>query len=87
VNEKGTPPLQDLLVLLVELLAVMTIAVGSASMICLLPVFSELDSESGFDSLSLISATNDCFERHSSVLCQGILWKSHHFLVSFFVFP
>jgi hypothetical protein len=37
----------------------------------------ESDSESGFDSLSLISATNDCFERHSSVLCQGILWKSH----------
>jgi hypothetical protein len=59
---------------------------GSASMICPLLVFSESDSESGFGSLSLILATNDCFERHSSVLCQGILWKSHHFLVSFFFF-
>lgn len=67
--------------------AVATIAVGSASMICPLPVFSESDYESGFGSLSLISTTNDCFGRHSSVLCQGLLWKSHHFLVSFFVFP
>jgi hypothetical protein len=62
VNEKGTPPLQDLLVLLVELLQVVTIAVGSVSMICLLPVFSESYSESGFGSLSLISTTNDYFE-------------------------
>ena len=67
--------------------AVATIAVGSASMIYLLPLFSESDYESRFGSLSLISATNDCFERHSSVLCQGLLWKSHHFSVSFFVFP
>jgi len=67
--------------------AVTTIAVGFAPMICPLPIFSESDSKSGFDSLSLISATNDCFERHSLVLCQGILWKSHHFLMSFFVFP
>ena len=39
------------------------------------------------DSEYLILATNDCFERHSLVLCQGILWNLHHFLVSFFVFP
>ena len=69
------------------IVAVATIAVGSASMIYLLPLFSESDSESRFGSLSLISITNDCFERHSSVLCQGILWNSHHFPVSFFVFP
>jgi len=69
------------------IVAVATIVVGSVSMIYLLPVFFESDSESGFDSLSLISSTNDYFERHSSVLCQGILWKLHHFLVSFFVFP
>jgi hypothetical protein len=56
-------------------------------MICLLPVFSESNYESRFGSLSLISTTNDCFERHSSVLCQGILWNLHHFPVSFFVFP
>ena len=66
---------------------VATIAVGSASMICLFPLFSELDFESGFGSLSLISTTNDYFERQSSVLCQGLLWKSHHFLVSFFFSP
>ena len=67
--------------------AVATIAVGSALMIYLLPVFSESDSESGFGSLSLISATNEFFQWHSSVLFHGILWKSHHFPVSFFVFP
>jgi len=65
---------------------VMIIAVGSASMICHLPVFLELDFELGFNSLSLISATNDFFERNLSVLCQGILWKLHHFPVSFLVF-
>jgi len=69
------------------IVVVTTIEVGFASMIYLLLVFSELDSELGFDSLSLISNTNDCFDRHSSVFCQGILWKSHHFLMSFFVFP
>jgi hypothetical protein len=31
-------------------------------MICPLPLFLESDSESGFISLSLISATNECFE-------------------------
>jgi hypothetical protein len=55
-------------------------------MIYLLPLFSKSDFESGLDSFSLISTTNDCFEPHSSVLCQGILWKSHHFPVSFLVF-
>jgi hypothetical protein len=38
---------------------VVTVAVGSMSMICLLPLFSESDYESGFGSLSLILATND----------------------------
>jgi hypothetical protein len=50
------------------------------SMICILSIFFESDSKSRFVSLSLISATNDYFERYSLVLCQGILWKSHHFL-------
>jgi hypothetical protein len=68
------------------IVVVMIVAVGSASMICFLLLFSESDSESGLDSFSLSSTTNDCFERHSSVLCQGILWKSHHFPVSFFIF-
>jgi hypothetical protein len=58
--------------------------VVSTSMIYPLRVFSELDYESGFNSLYLISTTNDYFERHSLVLCQGILWKSHHFPVSSF---
>jgi hypothetical protein len=67
------------------IVVVVTVAVGSTSMISL-PLFSELDFESGFDSFSLISTTNDCFQRHSSVLCQGLLWKYHHFPVSFFAF-
>jgi hypothetical protein len=69
------------------IVAVTTVAVGSASIICLLLLLSESESKSGLNSVSLSSATNDCFERHSSVLCQGILWKSHHFPVSFFIFP
>jgi hypothetical protein len=59
------------------------IVVGSATMIYLLLLFFELGFKSRFDSLSLGSTTNDCIERHSSVLCQGLLWKSHHFLVPF----
>jgi hypothetical protein len=41
---------------------VATMIVGSASMISLLPLFSELDYEYELDSLSLILATNDCFK-------------------------
>jgi hypothetical protein len=63
-----------------------TVALGSTSMIHL-PLFgSGSESESTSDSKALTSATNDCFERQSAVLCQGLLWKSHHFLVSFFIF-
>jgi len=64
-----------------------TIEVGCVLMIYLFSIFFWSDSESGFDSLSLTSSTNDFFEWHSLVLCQWILWKSHHFLVSFFFFP
>jgi hypothetical protein len=69
------------------IVVVTMVAVGSTSMIYFLLLFSESESKSGLDSVSLSSTTNDCFERHSSVLCQGILWKSHHFPVSFFIFP
>jgi hypothetical protein len=63
------------------------VALGSASMIHFPLSCSESESESGSNSFSLSSTNNDCFEWHSSVLCQGILWNSHHFLVSFFDFP
>jgi hypothetical protein len=63
------------------------VAVGFASIFYFLLLFYESEFESRFDSFSLSSTTNDYFERHSSVLCQGLLWKSHHFPVSFFVFP
>jgi hypothetical protein len=53
--------LLDLLVLLVETFVVVTMAMGSASMICLFSIFSRSDSESGFDSVSLTLATNDFF--------------------------
>jgi hypothetical protein len=69
------------------IVAVATVAVGYVSMIYILLLFSESGSKSGFESLSLSSTTNDCIERHSSVLCQGLLWNSHHFLVSFLDFP
>jgi hypothetical protein len=68
-------------------LVVATMALGSVSMICL-PI-SGFDSESkpASNLEAFTSATSDCFEQKSVVLCQGILWKSHHFPVSFFVFP
>ena len=70
---------------------VVTVTLGSASMICFplslsATLGSESDSKSGSNSEALILANSDCFERHSSVLCHGLLWNSHHFPVSFFVF-
>jgi hypothetical protein len=65
---------------------VATVEVGSTSIICLLLLLYESDSMSRLRSVSLSSTTNECFEQHSLVLCQGILWKSHHFPVSFFIF-
>jgi hypothetical protein len=62
------------------------VALGSMSMISL-PLFGfESESEPTSDSEAFTLATNNYFEQQSTVLCQGILWKSHHFLVYFFVF-
>ena len=47
----------------------------------------DLESEPASNSEAFTSATSDFFEWQSTVLCQGLLWKSHHFPVSFFVFP
>jgi hypothetical protein len=67
-------------------LVVVTVALGSASMI-FFPLYGfDLESEPTSDSEAFILTTNDFFEQHSSVLCQGILWNSHHFSVYFFVF-
>lgn len=66
--------------------AVATVAFGYASMICLPLPATVSESVSRPNSKDFISATNDCFVWHSSVLCQGILWISHHFSVSFFTF-
>jgi hypothetical protein len=68
------------------IVVVAIVAVGFASMICLLLSFYESGSNSRFRSLSLSSTTNDYIERHSLVLCQGLLWNSHHFPVSFLDF-
>jgi hypothetical protein len=68
-------------------LVVATVALGSASMIRLALSSSGSESEPASDSEAFNSATSDCFERQSAVLCQGLLWKSHHFPVSLFVFP
>jgi hypothetical protein len=67
-------------------LVVATVALGSTSMIHIPLSGSVSESESASDSEAFTSATSECFERHSVVLCQGLLWKSHHFPVSFFVF-
>jgi hypothetical protein len=68
-------------------LVVATVALGSASMIHLPLSGSSSESESTSDSEVFTSATSNFFEQKSTVLCQGILWKSHHLPVSFFVFP
>jgi hypothetical protein len=70
MNEKGTQFFS---------LVVATVALGSVSMICLPLSGSDSNSKPTFDSKDFTSATNDFFERQSTVLCQGILWKSHHF--------
>jgi hypothetical protein len=64
-------------------LVVAMVALGSASIIHLPLSGSVLESESTSDSEAFTSTTRDCFERQSAVLCQGLLWKSHHFPVSF----
>jgi hypothetical protein len=62
------------------------VALGFASTFCHLLFFSKSEPKLGLESVSLSSTTNHYFERHSSMFFQGILWKSHHFLVSFFIF-
>ena len=66
---------------------VATVALGFASMTYFPLSISESEWEYGSNSEAFSLATSDYFVRHSLVLCQGLLWKSHHFLVSFFVFP
>jgi hypothetical protein len=67
-------------------LVVATVALGSASMIHLPLSGSNSESEPTSDSDTLSSETNDFFEKKLAVLFQGLLWKSHHFSVPFFVF-
>jgi len=62
------------------------VTLGSASMIHFPLSSSKSRYELTSDSDDFISSNNDCLEWHSSMLCQGILWNSHHFLVSFFHF-
>ena len=67
-------------------LVVATVALDSASMIPLPLSSSSSESEYASHSEAFTSATNNYFERQSTVLCQGLLWKSHHFPIAFFVF-
>jgi hypothetical protein len=68
-------------------LVVATLALGSVSMIHLPLSGSSSESEYASNSEAFTSATSNYFERQSTMLCQGLLWKSHRFPVSFFVFP
>jgi hypothetical protein len=63
------------------------VALGSVSMIHFPLSCSESEFKLDSVSFSLSLANNDCFERNSSMLFQGILLNSHHSLVSFFDFP
>jgi hypothetical protein len=65
---------------------VVIVAMSSALVIWFPLSYSESEFESWSNSFSLISSNNDFFEKHSSVLCQGILWNSQHFSVSSFFF-
>jgi hypothetical protein len=67
--------------------AVAMVALGSMSMILFSLSFSKLDSKTYCYYFSFILSNSDCFEQHSLVLCQGILWNFHQFSVSFFDFP
>jgi hypothetical protein len=67
-------------------LVVKMVALGSASMICLRLSGFDLELEFTSDSEAFTSSTSDFLEGQLVVLCQGILWKSHNFSVSFFVF-
>ena len=62
------------------------VALGFASMIWSPLSSFESELESRYNSEAFNSSTNGCFVRHSSLLCQGILWNSHHFPVSFLIF-
>jgi hypothetical protein len=68
-------------------LVVEMVALGSASMICLPFYGSDSNSKPASDSKAFTSATNNFFEMHLAVLFQGLLWNSHHFLMSLFIFP
>jgi len=67
-------------------LVVAMVVLGYASMICLPLSGSDSESEPTSNLQAFTSTTNDYFERQSTMLFQGILWKSQHFSVSFFVF-
>jgi len=68
-------------------LVVEKVALGCASMIHLPLSGSDSKLEPASDSEAFTSATSDCFKWQSTWLCQGLLWKSHRFSVSLFVFP
>ena len=67
-------------------LVVAKVALGSASIIIFPPSRFYLESESTSESKAFSSATCNFLEWHYSLLCQGILWYSHHFIMSFFIF-
>jgi hypothetical protein len=59
------------------------VPLGSTSMILFPFSYSESNFESRSNAFYLNLACNDYIKWNSLVLCPGILWNSHHFLVSF----
>jgi len=72
------------------ILVVATVALGSTSMIYFPLSFhllgSDLESKHVSDLEVFSSATLDSLAQHSLVLWVGLLWNSHHFPMSFFIF-
>jgi len=67
-------------------LVVAIVALGFSLIIYFLYSGSGSESKNESKSEAFILATNDCSVRHSFVLWVVLLWNSHHFLVSLFVF-
>jgi hypothetical protein len=58
------------------IVVVVIVAMGFSSMICLILLFSESNSELRLDSISLSLDTNGCLERHSSDCCGKVFCGS-----------
>lgn len=69
------------------IIVVVMVTLGSTPMTHIPLSSYKLKCEPRYDSKVFSSPTNYYFEWHPSLLCQGLLWKSHHFPMPLFIFP